>query len=116
MSNNNLPQLVTTANVEFKKICTFFRINKLALHQGKSNFILFTNNKVREPINLYCDNNNEDTQNPALISKIMQITNSSNTPAAKFLGVYFDPNLNFKFHAEIVYLKHFTHSEWLKTY
>ncbi len=89
-------------NIEFKKICDFFRYNKLVLHQGKTNFILFTKQKFKDPINIYCNNNNADYADPTLIKIITQITTQGETPAAKFLGVYLDPNLNFKFHVEMV--------------
>ncbi len=100
LSNSNITTLVNLVNTEFKIICEFFRSNKLSLHHGKTNFILFTKQKFKDPIKIYCNNNNENE--PNLIHEITQITVNSATPAAKFLGVYFDPQLNFKYHVEMV--------------
>ena len=102
LSHHNLQQLIDTANIEFQKICEYFRINKLALHQGKTNYILITNTKVHVPIHIYCNNNNDENHNPRLITEISQITNDSDIPAAKFLGVFLDPQLNFRYHIDSV--------------
>ncbi len=42
------------------------------------------------------DNINPNKNRPDLMSKIERITYMSNIPAMKFLGVYFDPYLNFR--------------------
>ena len=49
---------------------------------------------------LLCNNNN-DNQNkilPNLINELDRVTSANDTTAIKFLGAYFDPSLNFKFH------------------
>ena len=102
LSDSNIYSLYDRVNTEFRKVCDFFRMNKLALHHGKTNFILFTKQKINNPSKLLFNNNNDDETDPFLIHEINSITVHSQTPAAKFLGVYFDPLLNFKFHIDTV--------------
>ena len=102
LSNSNIPALINMVNKEFKKVCEFFRSNRLVLHHGKTNFILFTKQKFKDQIKIFCDNNNENENYPEFIYEITQISVQSEIPAAKFLGIYFDPQLNFKYHVEMV--------------
>ena len=53
-------------------------------------------------INLYFDENEPNIQNPnpLLRKKIGFVNHESNEPAIKFLGIYLDPALNFKFHID----------------
>jgi hypothetical protein len=99
-SNDDIAQLVSFVNEEFQKITTFFRSHKMALHPAKTKFILFTNSKIVEEsdIIILINNNNENENFPEKISRIERITLNSKIPAMKFLGVFFDPKLNFKFH------------------
>ena len=98
-SHKDLKTLLTFANEEFKKICNYFRANQMALHPKKTQFMLFSNKKNLEHPVIYLDNNNDDQPvNIDLCTPITYITNESEVPAVKFLGVYFDPKLNFKFH------------------
>ncbi len=103
LSHDNLDILIEKVNLEFKKICDFFRANKLSIHPDKTKFILFsTKNTNNHVINILCNNNNDDQNTPELITPIEQITSNSSTPAVKFLGIYIDPNLNFKFHINYI--------------
>ena len=87
------------ANIEFRKICEFFRVNRLVLHPDKTKFILLTRSKIKQiNLNIFCDNNNNDQNLAENISVIGQVCSSDTVPAIKFLGVFFDPDLNFKFH------------------
>ena len=87
------------ANTEFQKICEFFRVNRLVLHPDKTKFILFTRSKIKQlNLNLVCNNNNPDQNLAHNISGIGQVQSGDMIPAVKFLGVFFDPDLNFKFH------------------
>ena len=45
-------------------------------------------------------NNDNDVQNDDLKSNLVRITADSEVPAIKFLGIYIDPSLNFKFHID----------------
>ena len=94
-SHDNLETLTLTVNEEFQKICEFFRINRMVLHPDKTKFMLFTRGAgVADPV-LYCNNNNTDQNLPNLISVLGRVSHTDTTPAIKFLGVYFDPALNF---------------------
>jgi hypothetical protein len=44
-SGPNLPELVNSVNLEFHKICTYFRANRLALHPLKTQFMVFSNSR-----------------------------------------------------------------------
>ena len=98
LSHENLKTLITKTNTEFKKVCDYFRSNRLVLHPAKTKFILFTRTRVTEPTLLFCNNNNDNQNLPANISVINEVTTEDKVPAIKFLGVFIDPNLNFKFH------------------
>jgi len=102
LSHENLHTLISMANAEFQKICDFFRCNKLSLHSNKTNYIIFTNNKCNDGVRIFCNNNNLNENNPNLISELKRVTSDDNVPAVRFLGVYFDPQLTFKYHIEMI--------------
>ena len=120
-SHKNLDSLVTFINCEFKKISYYFRQNKLSLHPKKTYFILFSPNRNHNPtnINIVIDNNNipptDPFYNPNLILPVMQITSQSPVPAVKFLGVFIDPKLDFKYHVNYVSGKISTAMYFLRT-
>ena len=62
LADSNIDRLVERVNAEFKKVSDFFRSHKLALHPGKTKFILFTHSiEVRfRNINVVLDFNNND--------------------------------------------------------
>ena len=101
-SGPDINTLVDFVNCEFQKITTYFRAHKMALHPSKTKFILFTNSKLIEDrdIQIMLNNNNAGENFADRISRIERVTTASSTPAMKFLGVYFDPKLNFKFHVK----------------
>ena len=103
-SGDNIDDLITYVNEELRKIVTFFRMNKLSLHPAKTQFIIFTNsNAVRnKDVNLYINMNNLGEYNPDLIAPINRITCNSICPAVRFLGILFDPELNFKQHIKSI--------------
>ena len=102
MSDSNLKNLINNVNSEFKKVAEFFRSHKLALHPEKNKvYILFSNSPEAraQEIKLVLDFNNEDDiQSDALVSCLTRVTVESEVPAIKFLGIFIDPMLNFKFH------------------
>ena len=105
LSDTNLENLIAKVNQEFKKVSDFFRSHKLALHPAKTKFILFTNNLEARSSNvkiLLNFNNNNCIQSPALISELARITVDSEIPAIKFLGIFIDPHLNFKYHIDYI--------------
>jgi hypothetical protein len=81
------------------------RCHKLALHPSKTQFLLFTNSPVvrANPPRIFIDNNDVGSPNiEQLMIEIPNVNLNSDTPAIKFLGVFFDPLLNFKFHIKYV--------------
>ena len=102
-SGKNLDELIEFVNIELVKISQWFRSNQLSLHPDKTKFTIFSPSPSLIPwndINIYIDNNEPNSLNPDqnLIKKINFINHESQTPAIKFLGMYLDPALNFKFH------------------
>ncbi len=53
-------------------------------------------------LEIFCDNNNGNLNSENLISPIQQVFDTDQTPAIRFLGVFFDQNLNFKFHINTI--------------
>ena len=105
-SHKDLKSLLTFANAEFKKVCEYFRANRLALHPKKTQFMIFTNKNVTETPTIYMDNNNRGAPTvEELRVPISYINPNSETPAVKFLGVHFDPKLNFKYHLKTINAK-----------
>jgi hypothetical protein len=103
-SHKDQHELVQTVNLELKKVVDYFRFSKIALHPLKTKFLLFTNsNTVRNSnITISLDFNN---QNENLMSNIVNLTpikDEDDVPAVRFLGVYFDSRLNFKYHVNLV--------------
>jgi hypothetical protein len=43
IEDDNLNNLISQANLEFQKVCTFFRQNKLSLHPDKSKYLIISN-------------------------------------------------------------------------
>ncbi len=106
-SGPDLPELVNSVNVEFHKVCTYFRRNRLALHPQKTQFMLFSNSRDAKDtqIKISVNNNNPGVNNPDLCIPIERVTAHSSVPAVKFLGVYFDCELNFKYHIRTICAK-----------
>ena len=86
------------ANTEFAQVCEFFRINCLVLHPDKTKFILFSRSNINQDVDVLGNNNNPGQNLDSNIRKISRVTCNDETPAMKFLGVFFDPELNFKCH------------------
>ena len=68
------------------------------LHPDKIKILFFSNTSKGEGVNIICNNNNDDILDPLHIKSLPVISSKDDIPAAKFLGVYFDANLSFKFH------------------
>lgn len=104
-SGKNLNELIEVVNFELQKISQWFRANDMSLHPSKTKFTVFYPTPSLIPwndINLYFDENEPNTPdpNPQLRKKIGFVNHESNEPAIKFLGIYLDPGLNFKFHID----------------
>ena len=98
-THNDIKQLTAIVNNEFRKVCEFFRTNRLVLHPDKTKFILFTRSGGGGlDLEIFCNNNNFGQDDPDKISPISRVNYNDDMPAVKFLGVFFDPNINFKHH------------------
>ena len=104
LSNENIFTLIIQINIEFRKITDYFRANKLSLHPLKTKFIVFSNSHTVRNMNIEifmnCNNSNENKAD--LISKIVQVQSTDDCPAIRFLGVYFDQNLNYDYHIKLL--------------
>ena len=98
-SGNNINELTQSVNIELQKVSTYFRENKLSLNGGKTKYIVFS--KLRaiqdQDLPLVVNNNNINESNLNLVYEIGRIKSSSDVPAYKCLGVFFDENLDFKY-------------------
>jgi hypothetical protein len=99
LSDSNIHYLINLANTEFQKICEFFRANRLALHPKKTQFMIFSNSPAVRAMNfeIVCNNNNVNEHSTDLICPIQRVRDFDKLPAVRFLGVFFDPNLMFKY-------------------
>jgi Reverse transcriptase (RNA-dependent DNA polymerase)/Endonuclease/Exonuclease/phosphatase family len=103
-SHQDPVQLLNFVNTEFRKIVHYFRAHKLSLHPTKTKFIVFSNSSLVNnfQFNICINNNNDGELFPDFIQPLEQVTSKSDTPAIKFLGVFIDPELNFKFHIKTI--------------
>jgi len=81
----------------------------MALHSNKTKFILYTQNiQVRNSdLKIFINNSNNmnlysENSNDLLLSKLERVKSEDRIPAIRFLGVFFDPNLNFNYHIQIL--------------
>ena len=105
ISGKNLNEIIPILNVELHKVCDWFRANQLSLHPEKTKFMIFTNNEKSikwEELNINLNYNNQGENNPDLIKKLGFINSESEVPAIKFLGVFLDPKLNFRYHIDSI--------------
>ena len=78
--------MVLVLNNELKKLCNWFYLNKLSLNTLKTNYMIFSNKKCKDTVNIFMKD--------CLINRV-QVT--------KFLGLMIDEALNWKSH--ILYIK-----------
>jgi hypothetical protein len=71
---------------------------KCLFTQIKQNLFFFNSpGAINQQLNIVINNNNEGENLPELTTQIEQIKNNSKSPAVKFLGIYIDPELSFKY-------------------
>jgi hypothetical protein len=99
ISSPSIDNLFSLANVEIQKLCTYFRSNKLSLHPDKTKylFISHSNANLSQDHQIFINNNNLPNTDPTLIFPLSRVTEKDKIPAIKYLGIYFDENLNFKY-------------------
>ena len=105
MSDPDVDSLIVKVNLELKKVTDFFRTLKLSLHPDKTKYILITNSPLirAQACQITLNFNNESAvHSPLLIKNLTRVTLDSPVPAIKFLGIFIDPLLNFKFHINFV--------------
>jgi hypothetical protein len=66
--------------------------------------MLFSNNIVVKNLkfDIFMNFNNANENRPDLTFPLERVTNNSTTTAIRFLGVYFDENLTFKYHINLI--------------
>jgi hypothetical protein len=126
----NINDIIEILNIELKKISYWFRTNELSLHPDKTKFMIFTKNESNidfDNINIVVNHNNDNQDDHNLITRLTYVNSNSETPAIKFLGVFLDPKLNFKYHIDMIHnkisrslyainaVKHFIGKKALKT-
>ncbi len=98
-------ELFEYVNIEFNKVYNYFQKNHLSIHPSKTNYMVFSNNKHEDfsKFTITLDGRHPDQASP-LIDKqcLKQITTHSDVPAVRFLGLYIDPHLNYKYHMSII--------------
>ena len=102
---NNLVELSNFMNLELQKIGTWLRANKLAINASKTKIMIFhPKGKIIPDLRfVFNDNDLDGIINPDLIHPLERIhKNSKPHPAFKILGVYFDENLSFDYHSQVV--------------
>ena len=101
-SASSVESLCTFVNSEFKKNCDFFVSNKLMLHPDKTKMLFFSTTSKGEGVEIFCNNNNDFSLDPSLIKQIALVTSNDEIPVVKFLGIFIDPNLSFKYHTSVI--------------
>ena len=89
MSGHDLPELNNTVNTELNKLYTWLCENKLSLNINKTHFMIFSPNTSNTFSDINIIINNQQVQQNGLHNECK---------FTKFLGVYFDQNLSWKFH------------------
>jgi hypothetical protein len=77
-------------------------MNGLSLHPDKTKYMLISNSQTVHDslVSIFLNNNNPGQNLPNLIHEIKRVGISDKVPAIKYLGVYFDPSLTFKYHLQ----------------
>ena len=107
ISHDNLPGLLSSANIEINKLLEWYKCNKLALHPNKTKCLIFRPNRNnldliinaqgRTLLPLFLNLNNVNEWNMDKYIPISLIPNSDES-STRLLGVQLDDNLNFKDH------------------
>ncbi len=99
-AGENIIELFEKVREEFGKVSQYFFRNKLSLHPSKTKLIVFTNSQTaknyRGSVTINFNNNNKN--NPDKIHQISCMYGNESGEPIRFLGMYFDPSLNFKYH------------------
>ena len=88
LSHDDINILTRLVNSKFRKVCKFFRINRMVLHPDKTNFLLFSRT-IHKDFELFCNNNNENQDLDCHRSKIHRVTNDDTQPKQSFTPLQF---------------------------
>jgi len=105
LSSDNLNELIAKVNTELQKVQHFFRFHKMALHSKKTKYMLITNHRNIPHFDINLNSNNLNENIPELILPLTAVLSSDQIPAIRFLGVFFDPKLNFDYHVKLIISK-----------
>ena len=92
----------TYVNSELQKLGLWLRSNELCINTSKTKVMIFSNRKNVPDFPFVFNSNDLDCTNAELINPLERITNSSEVPAIKILGVYIDEFLSFDYHCKKV--------------
>ena len=83
----------------------FAKIN--SLHPDKTKYLVLSSSQQVQELktSFFINNNNSISNDLNLFSEISRIFPDDKTPAIKYLGFFFDPNVNFKFHIQSISTK-----------
>ena len=82
-SHNNIVQLQSIVNNQLIKVNNWLKINKLSINYSKSNYIIFTKQRIQKTLNINMEGNE--------LERVRE---------TKYLGVILDEKLNWKSHLE----------------
>ena len=94
LSSPDIPKLYSTMNQELEKLNDWFRANRLCLNVKKTKYILF------RPTITFPRNVDECIYMNG--QEVIRIGNDQNEKSFKFLGLYLDETLSWKFHIQNV--------------
>ena len=105
--DDDIQRLLSAVNLGFQKLCKYFRKNKLSLHPDKTKYLVLSSSQQVQELktSFFINNNNSISNDLNLFSEISRIFPDDKTPAIKYLGFFFDPNVNFKFHIQSISTK-----------
>jgi ribonucleases P/MRP protein subunit RPP40 len=105
--DDDIDNLYLKTNHSFQKVCAYFRLHKFSLHPDKTKYILISNSKNVNEIasKIFINNNNPGQNDPKNIHEVVRVRITDKVPAIKYLGVYFDPGLTFRYHVEQILSK-----------
>ena len=94
-SDSDFNNLVLKVNSELRKLSTWYRANKLAVHPKKSEFMIFRPNNlpIQTNFSILFDNNDFGENDPQKMYNIKQITNYTEKNFIKVLGIRIDEKL-----------------------
>jgi hypothetical protein len=95
---DDIDSLAQFVNDEFRKVCNYFRLHGWSLHPDKTKFMVVSSAKTTPKVSIFINNNNMSQNDPINVFKL----STDPVPAIKYLGVFFDPHLNFKFHINYI--------------